>query len=37
MYGIDKKAFSAFLKSEKITWNDTEDLLKVLEYVTANR
>lgn len=37
MYGIDKKAFSAFLKSEKITWNDAEDLLKVLEYVTANR
>ena len=33
--GIDKKAFSKFLKSEKIRWNDVEDLVKVLDYITA--
>ena len=33
--GIDKKAFSKFLKSEKIKWNDVEDLVKVLDYITA--
>ncbi|MBQ6878865.1 MAG: hypothetical protein IJN52_01510 [Bacteroidales bacterium] len=35
--GLDKKAFSAFLKSEKIIWTDTQDLVKVLEYIAANR
>ena len=33
--GIDKKAFSKFLKSEKIKWNEVEDLIKVLDYITA--
>ena len=33
--GVDKKDFSKFLKSEKIRWNDVEDLVKVLNYVTA--
>lgn len=33
--GIDKKTFSKFLKSEKIKWNDVEDLVKVLDYITA--
>ena len=35
--GLDKKAFSAFLKAEKIIWTDTHDLVKVLEYIAANR
>lgn len=34
--GMDKKAFSAFLKTEKIDWKDPQDLLKVLEYVAFN-
>ena len=33
--GVDKKDFSKFLKSEKIRWNDVEDLVKVMDYVTA--
>ena len=33
--GINKKAFSAFLKSEKIDWKDPEDLVKVIDYITA--
>ena len=33
MDGIDKKAFNAFLKSEQIAWDKTEDLIKVLEYI----
>ena len=33
--GVDKKAFSKFLKSEKIKWNEVTDLVKVLDYVTA--
>ena len=33
--GVDKKEFSKFLKSEKIKWNDVEDLVKVLDYLTA--
>ena len=31
--GLDKKAFAAFLKEEKIDWKDPQDLLKVLQYV----
>lgn len=34
--GVDKKAFSAFLKSEKIKWTDIQDLVKVIEYVNAS-
>lgn len=33
--GVDKKAFSKFLKTEKIRWNEVNDLVKVLDYVTA--
>ena len=33
--GLDKKAFNAFLKSEKIEWSDPEDLVKVIDFVTA--
>ena len=33
--GIDKKAFSKFLKSEKVKWNDVDDLVKVLNFITA--
>ena len=35
--GVDKKAFSAFLKSEKIKWNDPQDLVKVLDYISSVR
>ena len=31
--GLDKKAFAAFLKEEKINWKDLQDLLKVLQYI----
>ena len=33
--GLDKKAFNAFLKSEKIEWSDPEDLVKVIDFITA--
>ena len=33
--GLDKKAFKAFLKENDINWNKTEDLVKVLNYLTA--
>ena len=33
--GIDKKAFSAFLKEEKIDWKDPQDLLKVIGYIKS--
>lgn len=32
MEGVDKKAFGAFLKAEKIDWKDPQDLLKVIDY-----
>lgn len=32
---IDKKAFSKFLKVEKVKWNDVDDLVKVLNYINA--
>ena len=35
--GIDKKAFKAFLKSEKIDWTELGDLVKVMDYITTNR
>ena len=37
MTGVDKKAFSAFLKSNDIKWKDTEDLVKVIDYITASK
>ena len=33
--GVDKKALSGFLKAEKIKWNDPQDLVKVIDFVTA--
>ena len=33
--GLDKKAFKAFLKTEKIKWDDPQDLVKVIEFITA--
>lgn len=35
--GLDRKAFSAFLKSEKIEWDEPQDLVKVLDYIVANK
>lgn len=35
--GLDKKAMKAFLKSEKIDWNEIGDLVKVIDYIIANR
>lgn len=32
MEGVDKKAFAAFLKEEKINWKDPQDMLKVIDY-----
>lgn len=32
--GIDKKAFTAFLKEKKINWKNPDDLLKVIEFIT---
>lgn len=37
MTGVDKKAFSAFLKSNDIKWKDPEDLMKVIDYITASK
>lgn len=34
--GLDKKAFSGFLKTSKIKWKDPQDLLSVLDYVASN-
>ena len=31
--GVDKKAFSEFLKANKIDWKDPADLVKVIEFV----
>lgn len=33
--GVDRKAFSKFLKAEKIDWKDVDDLVKVLDYLTV--
>ena len=32
---VDKKEFNAFLKSNKIKWTDVDDLVKVLNFITA--
>ena len=37
MTGVNKKAFSAFLKSNDIKWKDPEDLVKVIDYITASK
>ena len=37
MTGVDKKAFSAFLKSNDIKWKDPEDLVKIINYITASK
>lgn len=34
--GIDKKAFNAFLKAEKIKWSNPQDLVKVIDFITAD-
>lgn len=36
-FPLDKKAFSAFLKAENIKWTDTDDLLKVIDYIAENK
>ena len=33
--GLDKKAFKAFLKAEKIKWDNPQDLAKVIDFITA--
>ena len=33
--GLDKKAFKAFLKAEKIKWDNPQDLAKVIAFITA--
>ena len=35
LHYVDKKEFSKFLKANDIRWNDVQDLVKVLDYVTA--
>ena len=35
--GLDRKAAEAFFKSEKIKWNNYEDLQKVADYISDNR
>ena len=35
--GVDKKAFSAFLKSNKIKWDEPQGLIKVIEYLVSKR
>lgn len=36
MEGVDAKAFSAFLKSNGIKWKNPQDLVKVVDYITAD-
>jgi hypothetical protein len=33
--GVDKKAFSEFLKANSIKWKDPQALVKVIDYITA--
>lgn len=33
--GVDKKAFSAFLKENSIKWKNPHDLVKVVDYITV--
>ena len=37
MTGIDKKAFSAFLKANDIKWKEPEDLVKIIDFIKANK
>ena len=37
MTGIDKKAFSAFLKANEIKWKEPEDLVKIIDFIKANK
>lgn len=37
MDGVDKDAFNAFAKENKIKWKNPQDLLKVLDYVSKNK
>ena len=37
MTGVDKKAFSAFLKSNQIKWKEPEDLVKIIDFITASK
>jgi len=34
--GLDRKAFKSFLKAEKIKWNNPQDLVKVIDFITAD-
>ncbi|MBO5814758.1 MAG: hypothetical protein J6R30_01430 [Bacteroidales bacterium] len=36
MTGVDKKAFSAFLKANDIKWKEPEDLVKIIDFITAS-
>lgn len=35
--GVDKKAFAEFLKSNEIKWKEPEDLVKIIDFVTASK
>lgn len=35
--GVDKKAFSEFLKSGDLKWKNTEDLVKIVDYITDHK
>ena len=37
MTGVDKKAFSAFLKANDIKWKEPEDLVKIIDFITASK
>ena len=37
MTGVDKKAFSDFLKTNEIKWKEPEDLIKIIDFITACR
>lgn len=37
MTGVDEKAFSAFLKSNQIKWKEPEDLVKIIDFITASK
>ncbi len=35
--GVDKKAFAEFLKANDIKWKEPEDLVKIIDFVTASK
>ncbi len=37
MTGVDKKAFSEFLKNNDIKWKEPEDLVKIIDFITASK